>query len=184
MSSLPTTNVKIDIEVNRAIEARRATFDQSTNDILRETFNLPRVKIDSREKDGSGSEYAPPIPTRRIVRTRRTGTYSFTLLGKSFQNASLREAYKRCLLELSKRDSGFLDRLAERRTSARRLVARDPRGLFLKSPKLADEFADRLTGPWWFDVNLNQPQVESRLKISCDVAGLQFGDDLRLDFPE
>jgi hypothetical protein len=184
MVTLPTTNIAIDLEVHRAIEACRASFDQAPNDILREVFDLPKNIATPQKIDGGESGESSAPLTRRIVRTRRTGTYGFTLLGAKFQDESLQASYKRCLLEFSKRDSRFLDRLSDKRTRSRRLVARDPQSLFLKTPTLAKKFAAPLTGPWWFDVNLSQPQVETRIEMACEVAGLQFGGDLTLDFPE
>lgn len=181
MLTPPTTTIQIDIEVYRAIETHRTTFDQTPNDILKDLLDIgaPEAPTGRATAPEPGGELI-----RRVVRNRRTGIYSFDLMGEHFEETSLREAYKRCLLELAKLDERFLEKLAERRTRSRRIVARVPRDLYLRTPGLAEKFADRLTGPWWFDVNLSQPQVEARIAIACDVAGLSYGGDLKLEFPE
>lgn len=184
MLTLPTTTIQIDIEVYRAIETHRTSFDQTPNDILRELVDIGSPVDIQTDEAGESPAQAQGEPIHRIVRNRRTGVYGFDLMGKHFEEMSLREAYKRCLMELATMDGQFLEKLAERRTRARRIVARDPRDLYLRTPKLAEKFADRLIGPWWFDVNLSQEQVENRVEIACDVAGLQFGEDLKLEFPE
>lgn len=179
-SMLPRTTTEIDLDVHRAIEARRTSFEQSQNDILRKILNL----------DGSAGQFAagtaaisPSKPVRRVVKNRRTGSYRFTLFGKPYEEQSLKGAYKKCLVRLSWYDPNFLENLSQKKTSARRYVARKPHDLFFKSPRLAEDFAERLEGPWWIDVNLSQDQVESRLKTACKIAGLTFGKDLKLDFP-
>ena len=165
-----TTAIDIDIEVYRAIETRRRSFDQSPNDILRETLGL--------------SAAAQPSPTPEYTRpTRRTGAFAFELMGERFEAGSLKEAYIACLRELSARDPEFLDRLAQRRTRTRRVVARRGDDLYLRSPQLAGKFATRLVDGWWVDTNLSRIQCEQRLQIACDVAGLVFGKDLTLAFP-
>ena len=168
---LQTTEIKIDIDVHRAIEARRATFTQSPNDILRAVFELPEAS-------------RPQAPIHTPPKPRRTGTYAFELLGEKIDESSLKAAYKSILRRLAELDSRFLERLSERFTRSRRVVARNPRKLYLKKPELADDYAEQLTAEWWVDINLSRQQVEQRLKIACEVADLVFGDDLALDFPD
>lgn len=164
---MDTTTIKIDIDVYRAIEARRTTFSQSHNAILREIFTLPETL--QRVSD-------PP--------KRRTGTYGFIMLGERVEEGSLKAAYLACLLKMAELDPQFLERLSEKTTKARRIVAREPRELYLRKPELSEKYASRLTGHWWVDTNLSQQQCELRIKIACEVAGLQFGNDLELIFPK
>ncbi len=172
MTALQTKTIEIDIDVHCAIEARRTTFDQSENAILREVFSLPKVT------DGTGG----PLPPDR--RQRRTGTYVITLLEERFEKGSLKEAYTSCLLKLTELDPQFLERLSGKTTKSRRIVAQKPRDLYFRTPELSKQFASRLTDQWWVDTNLSRQQCEQRLKTACDVAGLRFGSDLALDFPD
>lgn len=157
-----TTKISIDLDVHRAIENRRTNFDQSPNAILREILGL-------------SSERPEIVPQARTP--RRTGTYAVTLLGDRFVAGSLKEAYTNCLLKLGERDPQFFERLSRSTTRSRRIVARKPADLYLKKPELAEKFAARLTGSWWVDTNLSQPQCEQRLRMACETAGIEFGGD-------
>ena len=160
-----TKPIEIDIDVHRAMERQRTSFDQSPNDILREVFKLPATQT-------------PDPPSIRPV--RKMGNHGFVLLGEETQAHSLKEAYMVCLRKLAELDEKFLERLAQERTRSRKIIALRPEQLYLRNPHLAEDFAQRLTGPWWVDLNLSRVQVEQRLSIACSVAGLSFGQDLKL----
>lgn len=167
-----TTKVAIDLDVHRAIENRRTSFDQSQNAILRDLLGLSSAPC----------EVVPP--DRRL---RRTGMYAFILLGDRVEAGSLKQAYMTCLRKLGELDPQFFERLSRVTTRSRRIVARNPADLYLKKPGLAEKYAARLADPWWVDTNLSRPQCEQRLQKACEIAGLQFGGDdgeLMLDFPD
>ena len=92
-------------------------------------------------------------------------------------------AYISCLRRLAELDPQIFERLYEKPTKARRVVARRPEDLYLKTPELAERFAVQLTDQWWIDTNLSRLQCEKRLKTACEVTGIGFGSDLVLDFP-
>ena len=160
-----TKKIEIDIDVHRAMERQRTSFDQSPNDILREVFKLPTTRI-------------PAPPSTRPV--RNMGNHGFVLLGEETQAPSLKEAYMACLRKLAELDENFLERLAQERTRSRKIIALRPEQLYFRNPHLAKDFAQRLTGPWWVDLNLSRAQVEQRLSVACGVAGLSFERDLQL----
>ena len=172
MSRSQRTTIEIDIDVYRAIESHRTSFEQSHNDILRNYFDLP-----------NGTEESQNL-LRPIPRTRRTGEFVFQLHGERFVAGSLKEAYLSCLQKLAELDQQFLRNLSTLSTRARRIVARQPGDLYLKKPELAAKFAVPLPGGWWADTNLSRQQCESRLKSACDVAKVGFGRDLVLEFPD
>lgn len=176
MNALPTTAIDIDIEVHKVIEANRKSFEDTQNDILR------RLLLGS---SANGAPTAPPqLGGATTVRHERsTGSYGFVLNGKKMSFNNMKAAYKNCLLELASVDGTFLTSLSKEETPARRLVARDRKALYKKTPHLADEFAEELVDGWWLDTNLSQQQVESRLQIACKVANIVFGSDLELNFP-
>lgn len=171
MQTSQTTTIEIDIDVHRAIEARRTDFGQSRNDILREVFGMRSGLTEPAEAPAS------------IARTRRTGQYAFTLHGKRTEAGSLKEAYLGCLRALAQLQPAFLEKLGTRSTRARRVVAREPKALFLKKPELAEKFAAPLCPDWWADTNLSRPQCEHRLNLACDVAQIAYGQDLVVEFP-
>ena len=165
-----TKTIEIDIEVHRAIETRRKSFAQSENDILQEVFGI------------SPEPLRPPLSPKRPC---RTGRCAFVLLGERVEGDSLKGAYMDCLRQLAELDPQLLERLSEKTTKARRIVARRPEDLYLNKPaEFAEEHAEQLTDQWWVDTNLSRPQCEQRLKIACEVTGIGFGCDLILDFPD
>lgn len=173
MKNSRRTTIEIDIDVHRAIEARRTSFGESQNDILRGVFGVQSQRVESPDS------LPPSIP-----RTRRTGEYAFRFHGKRIAATSLKDAYLGCLRALAESEPQFLEKLGTLSTRARRIVAREPEDLFIKKPELARKFATPLLDGWWADTNLSRQQCESRLKSACDVAQIIFGRDLVLEFPD
>ena len=175
-----TTKIAIDLDVHRAIESRRTSFGQSHNAILREVFDL-------KPPSPSGPTHPPspdPPPDPSPHPVPKPSAYVIDLLGDTIEERFLIEAYRHCLLKLADLDPGFLERLSEVTTSARRIVSRNPTDLYRKSPHLAEECAKLLKSPWWFDTNLSWPQCKNRLKSACDVADILYGVDLVIRFPD
>lgn len=175
--TLEMTEIWVDMDVHKAIEAHRVSFKQTKNDILRDVLGLK----------GSDLTTTPP-PTQplsegRVTRTRAIGNYSFQLDGSRHIEPKLIDAYLLLVRLLAKRDVEFLPALAKVTTRNRRVISREKTGLYLKSPHLAEHHAHKLMDGWWIDGNLSQEQVETRIKLACDVARVKFGTDLVLDFP-
>jgi negative regulator of replication initiation len=175
--TLEMTEIQVDMDVYKAIEAHRVSFKQSKNDILREILGLK----------GAGLVTAPPqkfTPNEEATtRKRATGDYSFELEGSTHTQPKLIDAYLLLVRLLARRDAAFLPALAKLTTRNRRIVSKESTSLYLKSPHLAKEHAHKLVDDWYIDGNLSQEQVETRIKLACDVAGLKFGTDVVLDFP-
>ncbi|MYJ71368.1 MAG: hypothetical protein F4092_06280 [Rhodospirillaceae bacterium] len=174
--SQQTKKIDIDIDVNRVIEAKRTAFGQSHNAILREIFGLTT----------SGPPPVAPVQQRTSKSSRRTGTYAFNLIGERVEAGSLKAAYVTCLRKLSDLDAQLLERLSKVVIKTRRIVAKKPEDLYLRSPQLAEKYAAQFKDSWWIDTNLSRPQVEKRLEEACKLLGLKFGSsggDLILDFP-
>ena len=182
------TQINIDIDVYRAIEARRSEFDQSHNDILRTVFGL-RTDKHHVSVPSMGQKPAEPHTVDSTLlgagdtKTRRTGLFTVELLGDNFNKYSLKDAYLLCLRLLSKLDPDFMENLSKKETRARRIVAQRKEDLYKNNPRLAEEFAVRLLEGWWVDTNLSRNQIQNRLKAACEVAGIRFGSDLILNDP-
>lgn len=132
----------------------------------------------------SGSELGwADTPDRKAVlakkaRTRGRGRYQMTIFGADYNKPNIRETLKNALLVLSNKDSSFLDRLSQHVVKNRRVVARYPQDLYINSPHLAKNFAFELTDEWYFDGNLSLSQLQLRLELACEVAGIRYGQDL------
>ena len=171
-------DVAVDIDVHKAIEAHRTSFKQSKNDILREILGL---------KGGGLTTPAPadPLPSSEgVTRKRAVGDYSFEFEGRKHTEQRLIDAYLLLVRLLAKRDAMFLPALAKLTTRNRRIVAKEGTSLYLKSPHLAKEHAHKLVDDWYIDGYLSQEQVETRIRLACEVAGLKLGKDVVLDFPK
>ena len=155
-------SILVDIDVHKAIEGRRSTFDQTDNDILREVFGLT----------------APTKPpAERGTRSSGDGRFKVTVEGRAITEGSMKQAYKRAIVALAKERPNFLQRLSELETPGRRLVAKTPAQLYKTTPSLVT-FAEPLERGWWIDTNLSRQQAISRLMMACRVANLNYGTDV------
>ena len=112
------------------------------------------------------------------VKPRGRSRYQMTIFGAEYNEPNIRETLKRALLVLSEKDSSVLERLSQHVVKNRRVVARNPQDLYLNSPHLANKFAFELTDEWCFDGNLSLSQLQLRLELACEVAGIRYGHDL------
>lgn len=162
------STISIDLEVYRAIESRRTSFTQTTNDILRD-FLLSSV---SENRANLPSERTPNAQTR---------LYRAWIGNDDFTTTYARDAYSWLLKRLNDKDRNFLDRLSEIETPGRRIVSKNPERLYKNTPHLAEDFAKPLIDDWWFDTNLSVQQIKSRLSTASKLAGYSYGDNLGLD---
>ena len=175
---MKTKNVEVDTETNSLIEANRKDFSETQNDIIKRCLK-------SIARGSSAMEFAEHA---RVIGTttgsklaRSSQLFTYYLFGARNVEPSMRAAYISCLRSLQAKDSNFYLKLSQEETRARRIVSETPEKLYKNSPELADQFAERIDGSWYVDVNLSEPQVVQRLKIACKVAGIEFGRDLVLD---
>lgn len=86
------------------------------------------------------------------------------------------------------RDPTFLNRFAEKMSSnkERRYIARSKQELFPSSPHLAStaSYSSELIpgSGWWIDHNLSLRSVEKVIQKACEVADLEYGVDVKVDF--
>lgn len=155
----PLETIEIDLDVSKAIEARRLSADESPNQILRRLLG-----INLRSSDAG----AGPMPRT----SRSSGAYSTTLGSVTIEANSLKELLRRTILLCEKSQPGFIGRLARQPTRrGRYLVAKSAAGLYPKSPQLA-AFGERLNSAWWYDTNVSRTQVLAHLRQFAEV--LQF----------
>jgi hypothetical protein len=69
-------------------------------------------------------------------------------------------------------------------TKARTFFAPTPRGLFLKTPSLANEASHyrRIGSGWYADTNLSNKSKDRVLQTACELAGLSFPGDFEIEF--
>lgn len=115
--------------------------------------------------------YKPrPTPPKRGGRGQ-PATYILFGVKKTCPNAT--QAYLEIMDMLARRDSNFLNRLNDELNNAR-FLSRD------KSKMIRPK---QINDGWYLDTNINNPDKIKRLKTACEVAGVEFGRDLIVDFP-
>ena len=111
--------------------------------------------------------------------------YGFALDGQHYPAGTAKEVLIKVFEALMLRDPSFAQRFAglPKHGRIRRYLARDRDSLFVGRPDYAREVAHshQLTNGWWLLTNLSRKSIRKHIKMACDVAGLQFGKDLRVD---
>jgi hypothetical protein len=106
--------------------------------------------------------------------------WTVDLLGEKYLAARQRHAWLWVLQQLHNLDDSFLGKLSHRVVGAKKIVGRSPEHLYPIRPDLRHETREVCPG-WWADCLLNKESVYKRLRIACEVAGLEYGTDLRVN---
>jgi hypothetical protein len=151
--------IEIDLDVHRAIENGRTSFEEHENDILRRLLGIDSKRL--------GEPNRP-----RLRQPRSSGAYSVMIGKDPIEANSLKELLRRVILKGEKIRAGFIADLARVPTArGRHIVAISPEALYPKSPQLL-EYAEKLNGEWWYDTNVGRYQVLSYLKIIAGMLNL------------
>lgn len=130
---------------------------------------------------------APPEPPRvrsslRTHRARAASEIGFEMDGRFVPARSAREVMSNVFAALADRDPTFLDRFAAlpRQGRRRRYLARNPGELYPDRPDLARDHSHEFRPGWWLGTNVSIAQIQRIIQMACDVAGLEYGRDLRV----
>ena len=88
------------------------------------------------------------------------------------------------LRELAKSDSAFLERCSQHPDAQgrkRRYIARTPEELYPDREDLR-EMRESLPGGWVVATNLNNVLKKTIIRLAAEVAGLEFGKDVVVEF--
>ncbi len=155
--------IDVDLDVHKAIEARRLSFGETENQILRRVFEI-----------GMPATVSVRGVEPRERPSRRGGNYKSKLFGKEITSGSLKEVLKAAMLGIESQNPGFLEKLGGHRTvRGRRIVARKPEELYPGKPQLVENCAERLDSKWWFDTNVSFNQTRRYLRAIADIAGIK-----------
>ncbi|MDD9842030.1 MAG: hypothetical protein OXU76_05160, partial [Alphaproteobacteria bacterium] len=101
---------------------------------------------------------------------KRTARYELFGVKKTYPNATF--AYAEIIKSFARRDPNFLDRLVPKLNERR------------KRQLLREKFRNSIKiGDWYLNTILSNPDKVINLRIACDVAGIKFGKDLIVNFP-
>ncbi len=126
---------------------------------------------------------ATPKKTRRSTQPRTTSnvpnSVGYTLDGRWHPAGSAREVLIKVFGEFVERDPTFLERFAAlpKHGRKRRYLARSREELYPGSPHLIDN-AHELRPGWWLDPHASRAAIETRIRMGCEVAGVDYGKDL------
>jgi hypothetical protein len=132
-----------------------------------------------------------PATTARIARaTHEVATESLRKLkfsglefqGKRYQEGTAIKTLMRTFDLLSARDAMFLERYAAlpKHGRTRRYISRNKFDLYPDRQDLCEEYSESRFGGWWIGTNYSRSTIRHAIELACQVAGLQFGTDLKL----
>ncbi len=97
------------------------------------------------------------------------------ILGQLVSGVNLSDLFARCVDVVHELDPPAIERLAGKKTHARRYVARRRENIHLKSPHL--ETIETESG-WWISANVSEQQVTTAMRLLASAANLTFGKDV------
>ncbi len=106
----------------------------------------------------------------------------FTLKGQPHPARNARDVLVKVFEALAKDDPMFLERFASlpKHGRTRRYLARTRDELYPGRPDLASEFSHELWHGWWLGINLSRNAIERIVRMACEVAGVRYGNDLKV----
>lgn len=96
------------------------------------------------------------------------------ILGLRVSGASLSDLFAQCVDVFHELDPSAIERLAGKKTHARRYVARRREDIHLKSPHLE---TIKTEAGWWISANVSEQQVTKAMRLLASAANLTFGRD-------
>jgi hypothetical protein len=163
------TTIQLSLATYKAIEAQRLSFGETHDAIIRRAL---------AERAGRRSERAVPGGARGAQRQR--GRVRVVLFGEARAAMNLRDGYLLVLTALTRHKASLLALLANEGSARRRWVARSAEALFVTAPHLARTHAHEIAPEWFVDTNVSRAQIMARLTVAARLAGLRFGEDVRL----
>lgn len=152
--------IAVDLDVYKAIEAKRLSFDEPHNAILRRVLGLGSKPNSLRSDD-------------RVRASRRGGEYELQIFGETVAVSSLKEVVRTALLKIEERKPGFIaNTLARHQTPrGRRIVALTADEIYPGNPQLV-RHAERLNSKWWFDTNISRRACQRYLTTMSILADI------------
>lgn len=157
-------------DVPSRLLALRLSEDEALDEVLRRT--LTNTTKPSVTPIGiSGSRLASAGPSR----------LEYQLLGETAAASDANEAMVKIIAHLAQYDDDFFPKLANKvRGRTRNHVARSRSEVYPRRPDLARS-ARQVAPGWFIGCNVANREKVKILRAACDVAGIAFGRDLKID---
>ncbi len=108
------------------------------------------------------------------------GKYPYEFLGEEGAADTLGKLLVDVLQWFAYLDADFLEKFSEGQGRTRRFVTRDPKGIYPGREDLSNYTAKVCQG-WWVGTNYSRVDVRRLLHAACQVAGLTWDVDLRVE---
>lgn len=110
-------------------------------------------------------------------------TTGFVFLGQFSPSRNARDVLVSVIEAFATRDPTFLERFVSlpRHGRTRRYIALDRNELYPGRPDLVQEHSYQLRSGYWLGINISRKQVERIVTTACEVAGLRYGTDLKIN---
>jgi hypothetical protein len=106
----------------------------------------------------------------------------FIFDGQSYQEGSAIGTMIRVFKVLSQKYPSFFERYARlpKHGRKRRYLARNKMDLYPGRPDLCEQYSEQIASDWWVGTNYSRSTIRHAIELACEVAGIQFGSNLRL----
>ena len=123
----------------------------------------------------AASESEPKIRASRKI--------EYEMNGRTYEAKNAKAALLQILEHLSHGDSRFFEKLAPRVSERdRNHIASCKEDVYPNRPYLAENATEVAPG-WWIGLNIANREKRRILERACEVAGVRFGHDLKIDLP-
>lgn len=119
----------------------------------------------------------PPLTGRskRIGPVPHDTDHVAEILGQRVRGVTWPDLFTRCVDLIHELDPSVIERLAGKKTHARRYVARRSEDVHFKSPHLKTM---KTESGWWISTNISEQQFSTAIRLLANAANLTFGIDL------
>jgi hypothetical protein len=154
-------------------------------EFLRENVQLRSTTAAAATRKASADVTVKPQAERDTPPTviGQPSQVGFTFDGKLYPARNARDVFVSAFGEFADRDPMFLERFATlpKHGRTRRYLAHSRDDLYPGRPDLVRDFSYELKPGWWLGINLSRHAIERVLGMACEVAGLRYGTDLKVN---
>jgi hypothetical protein len=167
-----TAMISVAPDVLSRLLALRMSETESLDDVLRRT--LPPIE-----------KLAEPPAARAASQTRSTngGGLAYQVDGELHLASDATDAMINILSDLAQYDDNFFPKLAAKvRGRTRNHIARSRSEVYPDRPDLA-RYVKEIRPGWFIGCNIANREKEKILRAACEVMGISFGQDIKIELP-
>jgi hypothetical protein len=107
----------------------------------------------------------------------------FELNGTLHPARNARDVLVKSFVEFASRDASFLERFAAlpKHGRTRRYLAQSRDELYPGRPDLVRDHSFEIKPGWWLGINLSRNSIARIVEMACEVAGLKYGVEFKVN---